>query len=762
MTTDPQKLQQFAKEVSERYPPSKYSIDIVKVTSKQTKAKNSNKRRASESLECEMYKRTKYVQVCDFIGMSVKEALDKDFLLQLLPQLDTHSNSNLNSTADNVSVHSLPSTSSNRIISRELDYSSETEYDTASIEFNMRRLFSLYKLITTDGIVKKAEKSAKNEQEQSAKKKSKKAKNVHEEEYVVSRVIRLEWMKKEPRFEVSWKGYTEKTWEPVRNIYDCQAFRDYSAQFLQKNKTYLEQTWNRLRATILAESLQPIVTDAEALEKIDEFDFYEFQAHFFCLALFQKTDVNENYKEYHSVYNRVMDDMKYVEFYFKRLKQLQEIHSWLKDVNKVDKSKNLRMENLVDFDAPSATDFTYTNDVIAGEGVVIPDDPPVGCQCANGSEKGVCSIRSGCCPKMFEAKFAYTSDGRIRVPQRTPIFECNKRCSCDDRCHNRVVQKGRKHGLCIFKTPNGRGWGVRTERTIQKGAFICEYVGEIITNEETDKRGQIYDAEGRTYLFDLDFNNKNNPYTVDAAKFGNVSRYINHSCDPNLGVWAVWTDCLDLDLPKLCLFALRRIEENEELTFDYSNPADSDSSDNSSDDDDQVVITDTDSIASSSAMISKQGRISIDTAESISFKTAEDESTHSDDDSTLPEISSNSNVGVFKIPEMPEDAMGNKTKRNSDEKNDSIEASPSPIEDDESIPLISVVPNTFDSNETTNIQEDIITTGGQTSSTETAIASPLIPIAEKLLVNDEMQLKKPKEGFECRCGASNCRKIIFV
>ena len=39
----------------------------------------------------------------------------------------------------------------------------------------------------------------------------------------------------------------------------------------------------------------------------------------------------------------------------------------------------------------------------------------------------------------------------------------------------------------------------------------------------------ITDAEGRTYLFDLDFNMGNeNPYTVDAAFYGNVSHFINH------------------------------------------------------------------------------------------------------------------------------------------------------------------------------------------------------------------------------------------
>ena len=47
----------------------------------------------------------------------------------------------------------------------------------------------------------------------------------------------------------------------------------------------------------------------------------------------------------------------------------------------------------------------------------------------------------------------------------------------------------------------------------------------------------ILDAEGRTYLFDLDFNSggSENVYTVDAANYGNVAHFVNHSCDPNIG-----------------------------------------------------------------------------------------------------------------------------------------------------------------------------------------------------------------------------------
>jgi len=153
----------------------------------------------------------------------------------------------------------------------------------------------------------------------------------------------------------------------------------------------------------------------------------------------------------------------------------------------------------------------------------------------------------------------------------------NKECKCTSACPNRVVQDGltslKDLQLCIFRTDN-RGWGVKSIKKIKKGSFVCLYVGEIIRTEEADRRGKAYDAEGCTYLFDLDFNETDEggddcPYTVDAAKFGNISHFINHSCDPNLDVYGVWSNCLDVNLPMLALFAARTIQKGEELSFDY-------------------------------------------------------------------------------------------------------------------------------------------------------------------------------------------------
>ncbi|MBO8666471.1 SET domain-containing protein-lysine N-methyltransferase, partial [Staphylococcus aureus] len=74
-----------------------------------------------------------------------------------------------------------------------------------------------------------------------------------------------------------------------------------------------------------------------------------------------------------------------------------------------------------------------------------------------------------------------------------------------------------------------------------------------------------------TYLFDLDYNTEKNDsvYSIDATTYGNVSHFINHSCDSNLAIFAVWIDCLDTNIPTLALFASRDISAGEEITFNY-------------------------------------------------------------------------------------------------------------------------------------------------------------------------------------------------
>ena len=59
--------------------------------------------------------------------------------------------------------------------------------------------------------------------------------------------------------------------------------------------------------------------------------------------------------------------------------------------------------------------------------------------------------------------------------------------------------------------------------------MVFLFLVQVITFEEAERRGRIYDAEGMTYLFDLDYNDGDCPFTVDARSYGNVSHFVNHS-----------------------------------------------------------------------------------------------------------------------------------------------------------------------------------------------------------------------------------------
>ncbi|KAG8541865.1 hypothetical protein GDO81_006759 [Engystomops pustulosus] len=141
------------------------------------------------------------------------------------------------------------------------------------------------------------------------------------------------------------------------------------------------------------------------------------------------------------------------------------------------------------------------------------------------------------------------------------IFECNHACSCWRNCRNRVVQNGLKVRLQLFRTKN-MGWGVRSLQEIPMGTFVCEYVGELISDSEADVR------EDDTYLFDLD-NKDGEVYCIDARFYGNISRFINHLCEPNLLPVRVFMSHQDLRFPRIAFFSSRQIRAGEQIGFDY-------------------------------------------------------------------------------------------------------------------------------------------------------------------------------------------------
>ncbi|OII76583.1 SET domain-containing protein [Cryptosporidium andersoni] len=144
-------------------------------------------------------------------------------------------------------------------------------------------------------------------------------------------------------------------------------------------------------------------------------------------------------------------------------------------------------------------------------------------------------------------------------------IECNK-----DTCQ--ICKQGSKDcGNCRFTLrqyklvtlfdTKSKGIGLRTAEDIKLGEFVIEYVGEIINLKQLEERKEMTSKLTKhIYVFSL-----GNETYIDATYKGNLARFINHSCEPNLVAqkWFVGSDI------KVGLFSLRDIKAGDELTFDY-------------------------------------------------------------------------------------------------------------------------------------------------------------------------------------------------
>jgi hypothetical protein len=206
--------------------------------------------------------------------------------------------------------------------------------------------------------------------------------------------------------------------------------------------------------------------------------------------------------------------------------------------------------------------------------LVFPDCIPeeyAGCDCV-GHDCRLCHR----IPVEGQPTMVYTDDGLIDLRQLTEckplIIECNPACKCNPlSCRNRVIAKRAKVELMVVRCRTKSGWGVRAMRFIPKGTFVCEYLGEVISDPLiAEIKGREFDKNMESYLFDLDAYGVNDieMLTLDPSRIGNVSRYINHSCDPNLVQISVGTVASPY-FHRIGLFAARNIYPNEELGFHY-------------------------------------------------------------------------------------------------------------------------------------------------------------------------------------------------
>ncbi|KAE8729842.1 Detected protein of unknown function [Hibiscus syriacus] len=163
------------------------------------------------------------------------------------------------------------------------------------------------------------------------------------------------------------------------------------------------------------------------------------------------------------------------------------------------------------------------------------------------------------CAGETRGEFAYTKGGYLketflqeaitmsRKPKRKHFYYCEN-CPLENN-HCKAQKKDAMQGTPyeevhqrmlgqVFSTPEGKGWGLRPVHALKKGTFVCEYVGEIVTNHELHLRNnQRTGDEEHTYpvLLDADWGSERvlkdeEALCLDATKYGNCGRFINHRC----------------------------------------------------------------------------------------------------------------------------------------------------------------------------------------------------------------------------------------
>lgn len=139
-------------------------------------------------------------------------------------------------------------------------------------------------------------------------------------------------------------------------------------------------------------------------------------------------------------------------------------------------------------------------------------------------------------------------------------IECLKSCPAKDNCGNKNFRLNKQCSVQVKNTEK-KGFGLFAQNEINKNEFILEFLGEVIDFAEFKKRFDEKSDEN-LYFAKLDKN-----MYIDASKYGNVARFVNHSCNPNAVAsrWIVPSN--RQEQIRLGFFALRKIVKVRQPLF---------------------------------------------------------------------------------------------------------------------------------------------------------------------------------------------------
>uniref|UniRef100_A0A8B9Y144 Histone-lysine N-methyltransferase SETDB2 n=1 Tax=Bos mutus grunniens TaxID=30521 RepID=A0A8B9Y144_BOSMU len=128
------------------------------------------------------------------------------------------------------------------------------------------------------------------------------------------------------------------------------------------------------------------------------------------------------------------------------------------------------------------------------------------------------------------------------------ITKCREDTPPGDTCHQ-VVTLDNKNEVQIQKPQEEKSPACQNQQV---------FCGKELPNETKDASSDS-----------LEKFNKGNVFLLDATKEGNVGRFLNHSCCPNLLVQNVFVETHDRNFPLVAFFTNRYVKARTELTWDY-------------------------------------------------------------------------------------------------------------------------------------------------------------------------------------------------
>lgn len=177
-------------------------------------------------------------------------------------------------------------------------------------------------------------------------------------------------------------------------------------------------------------------------------------------------------------------------------------------------------------------------------------------------KKSIDDVGDGCDCTLTTKQIAHGERGcGSDCLNRVMSIECDQECQLGERCGNQRFQKSENAGCAVFITEK-KGYGLFASKFIPKETFIMEFVGEVVSMSEFKKRSKDYVKKKLRHCYVM---TSSSNHLIDATQKGNLTRFVNHSCDPNAETqkWTVNGE------GRIGIFSKRPINQFEEITINY-------------------------------------------------------------------------------------------------------------------------------------------------------------------------------------------------